>query len=78
MAAFGAVMRKVDAPVNRSPRARPAGCAQGHGSTASSWALSLTAITWGLVNFGLLLWLPAISSTKGYSIGASRLLAQAR
>ncbi len=40
-------------------------------------ALSIAAITWGLVNFGLLLWLPSDLVAMGYSIGASsRLLAQ--
>jgi putative MFS transporter len=40
-------------------------------------ALSIAAIAWGLVNFGLLLWLPSDLVAKGYSIGASsRLLAQ--
>ena len=40
-------------------------------------ALSAAGITWGLVNFGLLLWLPADLTTRGYSIGvASKLLTQ--
>ena len=40
-------------------------------------ALSIAAIAWGLVNFGLLLWLPSDLVAKGYSIGvSSRLLAQ--
>jgi MFS transporter, putative metabolite:H+ symporter len=40
-------------------------------------ALSIAAVTWGLVNFGLLLWLPSDLVAMGYSIGASsRLLAQ--
>jgi putative MFS transporter len=40
-------------------------------------ALSIAAIAWGLVNFGLLLWLPSDLVAMGYSIGASsRLLAQ--
>lgn len=39
-------------------------------------ALSVCALAWGLVNFGLLLWLPADLVTKGYSIGvSSKLLA---
>jgi putative MFS transporter len=39
-------------------------------------SLSIVALTWGLVNFGLLLWLPADLTAKGYSMGAlSRLLA---
>jgi len=40
-------------------------------------ALSLAAIAWGLINFGLLLWLPADLAAKGYSIAvASKLLAE--
>jgi putative MFS transporter len=39
-------------------------------------SLSVVALTWGLVNFGLLLWLPADLAARGYSMGAlSRLLA---
>lgn len=32
-------------------------------------ALSVTAITWGVINFGLLLWLPANLVSRGYGIG---------
>ncbi len=40
-------------------------------------ALSICALSWGLVNFGLLLWLPADLVAKGYSVGvSSRLLAE--
>jgi putative MFS transporter len=40
-------------------------------------ALSIAAIAWGLVNFGLLLWLPAELVSKGYSMGvSSQLLAK--
>jgi putative MFS transporter len=40
-------------------------------------ALSVAAISWGLVNFGLLLWLPADLVAKGYSVAvSSRLLAE--
>jgi putative MFS transporter len=40
-------------------------------------ALSLAAICYGLINFGLLLWLPADLVAKGYSIGVtSKLLAE--
>ena len=40
-------------------------------------ALSIAAIAWGLINFGLLLWLPADQIAKGHSMAvASRLLAQ--
>jgi putative MFS transporter len=40
-------------------------------------ALSVAALAWGLVNFGLLLWLPAELVARGYSVGvSSRLLAE--
>jgi putative MFS transporter len=40
-------------------------------------ALSIAAIAWGLINFGLLLWLPADLVAKGHSMTASsKLLAQ--
>jgi putative MFS transporter len=43
------------------------------GTTA---ALSVVAISWGLINFGLLLWMPANLVAKGYSMEvSSRLLA---
>lgn len=40
-------------------------------------ALSICALSWGLINFGLLLWLPADLVAKGYSVSvSSRLLAE--
>jgi putative MFS transporter len=40
-------------------------------------ALSVCALAWGLINFGLLLWLPDDLVAKGYSVGvSSRLLAE--
>jgi putative MFS transporter len=42
----------------------------------TTWALSITAIAWGLINFGLLLWMPAHLVAKGYSMEvSSKLLA---
>jgi putative MFS transporter len=38
---------------------------------AKTWALSVTAIAWGLINFGLLLWMPAHLVAKGYSVALS-------
>ncbi len=38
---------------------------------AKTWALSVTAIAWGLINFGLLLWMPAHLVAKGYSMAVS-------
>jgi putative MFS transporter len=41
------------------------------------FALSLAAIVYGLINFGLLLWLPADLVSKGYSVAvSSKLLAE--
>ncbi len=40
-------------------------------------ALSIGAITWGLVHFGLLLWLPGALADQGHGMGpSSRLLAE--
>ena len=46
----------------------------GPGLTAKTISLNLAAIAWGLVNFGLLLWLPADLRAKGYSIANSDVL----
>jgi putative MFS transporter len=37
-------------------------------------ALTLAALTWGLINFGLLLWLPSALVAEGRSVGASSAL----
>ncbi len=42
-----------------------------HGMAARTWALSITALSWGLINFGLLLWMPAHLVEKGYSMTLS-------
>ena len=89
MARFGVVSRRLDEdeeePTDADGHGRPLGSAH-HPRPARLWtpaligrtaALSIAAITWGLVNLGLLLWLPSDLVAKGYSIGASsRLLAQ--
>jgi len=71
---FGAVARK--APV--APKA-----ISGHGALkgVQLWgkltALSLAGVCWGLINFGLLLWLPGNLQERGYSVAvASKLLAE--
>ena len=38
---------------------------------AQTIALSIVALAWGLINFGLLLWMPAHLVAKGYSMGVS-------
>ena len=42
--------------------------------TARTWALSVTALAWGLINFGLLLWMPEHLVAKGYSVATSSAL----
>jgi putative MFS transporter len=47
------------------------------GLAGKSAALSIAALSWGFINFGLLLWLPRDLVDKGYSMGvSSRLLAE--
>jgi putative MFS transporter len=45
-----------------------------HELVARTWALSITAIAWGLINFGLLLWMPVHLVEKGYSMAISSAL----
>ena len=77
-----AVMRRFGA---KAQRASDATIARRRGSDALTGirlygklaALSMCALSWGLINFGLLLWLPADLVAKGYSVGlSSRLLAE--
>jgi putative MFS transporter len=49
----------------------------GRGQVGATAALTVTGIAWGLINFGLLLWLPTEMVAKGYSMAlSSKLLAQ--
>ncbi len=46
-----------------------------HELAGRTWALSIAAIAWGLINFGLLLWMPVHLVDSGYSMAvSSRLL----
>ncbi len=45
-----------------------------HGFFGITTALTLAALAWGLVNFGLLLWLPAALVAAGHSVAASSAL----
>ena len=55
----------------------PAVALTGRAFFGKLFALSLAAICFSLINFGLLLWLPADLIAKGYSVGvSSKLLAQ--
>jgi len=76
------VMRRFGASARKPSAAPIVGRRGAHGLTGVSLygklaALSLCALAWGLINFGLLLWLPADLVAKGYSVGvSSRLLAE--
>jgi putative MFS transporter len=88
MARFGTVTRKVseaEADDSLPPHAHHQ-ADLGRDREPSLWTvgligktvgLSILAVAWGLINFGLLLWLPADLVAKGYSMGvSSRLLAE--
>jgi putative MFS transporter len=76
MARFGARMRKKaePAPSHAALRHVPL---TGFGLWGKLTALSIAALAWGLINFGLLLWLPADLVARGYSMAvSSKLLAE--
>ncbi|MBS0373837.1 MAG: MFS transporter [Proteobacteria bacterium] len=85
LARFGSRPVMTDASSGAGRRATAAPLA-GTAAPGSIWtpglvgrtlALSVAAISWGLVNFGLLLWLPGELVSRGFGIGpSSRLLAQ--
>jgi putative MFS transporter len=75
MRRFGSVAKKASAILPRATHAAHA--LTGAKLIGKLAALSICALTWGLVNFGLLLWLPADLVAKGYSVGvSSKLLAE--
>jgi putative MFS transporter len=75
MRRFGAIAHIVPAAPARAPELEAYGNKSSFGIGLAG--LSIAALTWGLVNFGLLLWLPGDLAAKGYSIGvASELLAK--
>jgi len=75
MRRFGAVVRTAAGPAARLGTAH--GALTGAALAAKLAALSIAAVAWGLVNFGLLLWLPADLVARGYSVGvSSELLAE--
>jgi putative MFS transporter len=70
---FGARMRTATARPATEAKAQLTGL----GMAGKLAALSIAALSWGLVNFGLLLWLPADLVARGYSMEvSSRLLAE--
>ena len=75
MSDFGGTVRKADA-FHAPLEVQKAAALIGRALTGKLVALSLVAICWGLVNFGLLLWLPVELVARGYSMEvSSKLLA---
>jgi putative MFS transporter len=70
---FGCVVREGGAATTPSAdgRGELARIAVPTAFVAQTVALSIVALAWGLINFGLLLWMPAHLVAKGYSMGMS-------
>jgi putative MFS transporter len=76
MARFGATAKRLD-PLPPLPSGTVSHALTGAKLVGKLAALSIAAIAWGLINFGLLLWLPADLVAKGYSMAvSSKLLAE--
>jgi len=76
---FGAVVRaELTGPERAIPdRAPLRSLATTNGFVATGIALTLAALAWGFVNFGVLLWLPSALVAEGHSVGfASTLIAR--
>jgi MFS transporter, putative metabolite:H+ symporter len=74
LARFGATIEDAPPALVRSRAPRPVSA--GH-LMGTSVALTLAALAWGLVNFGVLLWLPSALVAEGRSVGlASAVIAR--
>jgi putative MFS transporter len=77
MRRFGSKLRKTKPLPPATNGAAAATPLTGRGLFGKLVALSIATISWGLINFGLLLWLPTDLVAKGYSMAvSSRLLAE--
>ena len=77
MERFGSKARQARAAEQIALERGPAVALTGRAFFGKLFAMSLAAICFSLINFGLLLWLPADLIAKGYSVGlSSRLLAE--
>lgn len=75
LARFGVVLAPVAAKPDTSPHESHTPVPPlGHGFLGITSALTLAALAWGLVNFGLLLWLPSALVAQGRSVAASSAL----
>jgi putative MFS transporter len=69
---FGCVVRDAGVALQQdAARVRIAAFAGMRHFAGTTAALSLTALAWGFINFGLLLWMPATLVAKGYSMALS-------
>ena len=76
LARFGAVIKPRSEGDTAEPRAIEV-LAASHGLWGTTIALTLAALAWGLVNFGVLLWLPSSLVAEGHSVGlASGIIAR--
>jgi putative MFS transporter len=76
LARFGAVI-KDSLPATAPPAAWKDPVAMNRSQVGLTFALTLAALAWSLVNFGLLLWLPGELVSEGRSVGdASALIAR--
>ena len=79
LAHFGAAFRPQDqAPVAKTAAGGTADVlSMTHGLLGTTIALTLAALAWGLVNFGVMLWLPSSLVEEGRSVGlASAIIAR--
>ena len=74
LARFGAVLRTGNEGPERPRKVHTPLPPVGHGFFGITAALTLTAVAWGLVNFGLLLWLPGALVAGGRSVATSSAL----
>ncbi len=80
MRRFGSTVRELapdEAPDESAAHAELAAPPPPRAYAGKTLALSITALSWSLINFGLLLWLPNDLVARGYSMAvSSKLLAQ--
>jgi len=79
LARFGAVIRpKADEPaLGKAESDKAHELSMTHGLLGTTIALTLAALAWGLVNFGVMLWLPSSLVEEGRSVGlASAIIAR--
>lgn len=74
LARFGVVLVPGSERSGTAPHESHAPVPPLHGFVGITTALTLAALAWGLVNFGLLLWLPSALVAEGRSVAASSAL----